>query len=158
LYAYLCVFAHSRFVENPPIWSWETNPSFLRWFCHRRHLFLPRGGRLLPPRDTRTPFKVGAMTAVRAVANPAATEAPRTGATVASAVVLWEAIEIVPTEIYQHWPPPRTSSSLSLPSGTWFHRLPAIGSVHRSCQTSTTDLRLELDAKRLLLLAQNDRL
>jgi hypothetical protein len=35
LYAYLCVFAHSRFVENPPIWSWETNPSFLRWFCHR---------------------------------------------------------------------------------------------------------------------------
>jgi hypothetical protein len=36
LYAYLCVFAHSRFVENPPIWSWETNPSFLRWYCHRR--------------------------------------------------------------------------------------------------------------------------
>jgi hypothetical protein len=36
LYAYLCVFAHSRFVENPPIWSWETNPSFFRWFCHRR--------------------------------------------------------------------------------------------------------------------------
>jgi hypothetical protein len=34
LYAYLCVFAHSRFIENPPIWSWETNPSFLRWFCH----------------------------------------------------------------------------------------------------------------------------
>jgi hypothetical protein len=29
------VFAHSRFVENPPIWSWETNPSFLRWFCHK---------------------------------------------------------------------------------------------------------------------------
>jgi hypothetical protein len=26
LYAYLCVFAHSRFVENPPIWSWETKP------------------------------------------------------------------------------------------------------------------------------------
>jgi hypothetical protein len=30
----VCVFAHSRFIENPPIWSWETNPSFLRWFCH----------------------------------------------------------------------------------------------------------------------------
>jgi hypothetical protein len=26
LYAYLCVFVHSRFVENPPIWSWETKP------------------------------------------------------------------------------------------------------------------------------------
>jgi hypothetical protein len=35
LYDYLCVFAHSRFIENPPIWSWETNPSFLRWFCHK---------------------------------------------------------------------------------------------------------------------------
>jgi hypothetical protein len=31
---YVCVFVHSRFIENPPIWSWETNPSFLRWFCH----------------------------------------------------------------------------------------------------------------------------
>jgi hypothetical protein len=31
----LCVaFAHSRFIENPLIWSWEMNPSFLRWFCH----------------------------------------------------------------------------------------------------------------------------
>jgi hypothetical protein len=30
----MCVFAHSRFVENPPTGSWETNPSFLRWFCH----------------------------------------------------------------------------------------------------------------------------
>jgi hypothetical protein len=30
----MCVFAHSCFIENPPIWSWETNPSFLRWFCH----------------------------------------------------------------------------------------------------------------------------
>jgi hypothetical protein len=28
------VFVHSRFVENPPIWSWQTNPSFLRWFYH----------------------------------------------------------------------------------------------------------------------------
>jgi hypothetical protein len=28
------VFVYSRFVEDPPIWSWETNPSFLRWFCH----------------------------------------------------------------------------------------------------------------------------
>jgi hypothetical protein len=32
----MCVFAHSRFVENPSIWSWETNPSFLRWFCHKK--------------------------------------------------------------------------------------------------------------------------
>jgi hypothetical protein len=31
----MCVFVHSRFIENPPIWSWETNPSFLRWFCHK---------------------------------------------------------------------------------------------------------------------------
>jgi hypothetical protein len=28
------VFVCSRFTENPPIWYWETNPSFLRWFCH----------------------------------------------------------------------------------------------------------------------------
>jgi hypothetical protein len=28
------VFVYSHFTENPPIWSWETNPSFLRWFCH----------------------------------------------------------------------------------------------------------------------------
>jgi hypothetical protein len=34
LYAYVCVFAYSRFIENPPIWSWEINPSFLRWFYH----------------------------------------------------------------------------------------------------------------------------
>jgi hypothetical protein len=34
LYAYMFVFVDSRFVENPPIWSWETNPSFLRWFCY----------------------------------------------------------------------------------------------------------------------------
>jgi hypothetical protein len=32
---YVCVFTHSRFVENLPIWSWETNPLFLRWFCHK---------------------------------------------------------------------------------------------------------------------------
>jgi hypothetical protein len=30
----VCVFVHSRFVKNLLIWSWETNPSFLRWFCH----------------------------------------------------------------------------------------------------------------------------
>jgi hypothetical protein len=31
----LCVvFARSRFIENPPIWSWEINPLFLRCFCH----------------------------------------------------------------------------------------------------------------------------
>jgi hypothetical protein len=34
LYAYMCVFVHSRFVENPSIWSWERNLSFLRWFYH----------------------------------------------------------------------------------------------------------------------------
>jgi hypothetical protein len=28
------VFAYSHFVENPPICSWETNPSFRRWFGH----------------------------------------------------------------------------------------------------------------------------
>jgi hypothetical protein len=26
------VFMYSRFIDNPPIWSWEANPSFLRWF------------------------------------------------------------------------------------------------------------------------------
>jgi hypothetical protein len=26
VYAYVCVFVHSRFIENPPIRSWETNP------------------------------------------------------------------------------------------------------------------------------------
>jgi hypothetical protein len=26
----MCVFVHSRFVENPSIGSWETNPCFLR--------------------------------------------------------------------------------------------------------------------------------
>jgi hypothetical protein len=34
LYAYMCVFVHSHFVKNPSVWSWETNPSFMRWFCH----------------------------------------------------------------------------------------------------------------------------
>jgi hypothetical protein len=28
------VFVYSRFAENPPIWSWEINPTFFRWFCH----------------------------------------------------------------------------------------------------------------------------
>jgi hypothetical protein len=28
------MFVHSRFVENPTIWSWETNPSFMMWFCY----------------------------------------------------------------------------------------------------------------------------
>jgi hypothetical protein len=27
---FMCVFAHSRFVENPPIGSWETNHYFFR--------------------------------------------------------------------------------------------------------------------------------
>jgi hypothetical protein len=26
----MCVFAHSRFIENPPISSWETNPCLFR--------------------------------------------------------------------------------------------------------------------------------
>jgi ribonuclease HI len=34
LYALCDVFVYSCFAENPTIWSWETNPSFLRWFCH----------------------------------------------------------------------------------------------------------------------------
>jgi hypothetical protein len=25
---------HSRFIENPLIWSWKTNLLFLKWFCH----------------------------------------------------------------------------------------------------------------------------
>jgi hypothetical protein len=29
LYA-MCVFVHSRFVENPLVGSWETNPYFFR--------------------------------------------------------------------------------------------------------------------------------
>jgi hypothetical protein len=28
------VFVYSHIIENPLIWSWETNPSFLSWFCH----------------------------------------------------------------------------------------------------------------------------
>jgi hypothetical protein len=34
------VFAHSRFVENPPIGSWEMNTSFLRWLRHTYKLDL----------------------------------------------------------------------------------------------------------------------
>jgi hypothetical protein len=30
----MCVFAHSRFIENPLIWSWEMNHYFFRGFCH----------------------------------------------------------------------------------------------------------------------------
>jgi hypothetical protein len=42
LYAsYVCLL-HSRFIENHPIDLEATNPLFLRWFCHRRHL---AGGR-----------------------------------------------------------------------------------------------------------------
>jgi hypothetical protein len=26
----MCVFVHSRFVENPPVGSWETNPCFFK--------------------------------------------------------------------------------------------------------------------------------
>jgi hypothetical protein len=40
LYALCVVFVYSRFIENLLIWSWETNPSFLRRFYHthrRRH-------------------------------------------------------------------------------------------------------------------------
>ncbi len=34
---HMCVCMHSRFIENPLIWSWATNHSFLRWFCHSWH-------------------------------------------------------------------------------------------------------------------------
>jgi hypothetical protein len=34
---FVCVFAHSRFDENPPIDLEEMNPSFLMWFCHKWH-------------------------------------------------------------------------------------------------------------------------
>jgi hypothetical protein len=34
LYANMCYVVYSRFIKNLPISSWETNPSFLRWFCH----------------------------------------------------------------------------------------------------------------------------
>jgi hypothetical protein len=30
----MCVFAHSCFIENPSVGSWETNPCFLGGFCH----------------------------------------------------------------------------------------------------------------------------
>jgi hypothetical protein len=30
----MCVFVHSQFIENPPVWSWEINPCFLGGFCH----------------------------------------------------------------------------------------------------------------------------
>jgi hypothetical protein len=30
----VCVFVHSRFIENPPIDLETTNPSFLRQLCH----------------------------------------------------------------------------------------------------------------------------
>jgi hypothetical protein len=26
----MCVFVHSRFIENPPVGSWDTNPCFFR--------------------------------------------------------------------------------------------------------------------------------
>jgi hypothetical protein len=50
LYAYTCVFVHSCFIENPLIWSWETNPSFLRWFCHK----CPHGPCSAPARTDST--------------------------------------------------------------------------------------------------------
>jgi hypothetical protein len=31
------VFTHSHFIKNPLIWSWETNPLFMRWFYHIKH-------------------------------------------------------------------------------------------------------------------------
>jgi hypothetical protein len=36
----ICVFVHSRFIENPQIWFWEIKPSFLRWLCHNSFLKL----------------------------------------------------------------------------------------------------------------------
>jgi prolipoprotein diacylglyceryltransferase len=33
----MCVFAHSFFIENPPVGSWEITPAFLGGFCHSWH-------------------------------------------------------------------------------------------------------------------------
>jgi hypothetical protein len=30
----MCVFAHSCFIKNPSVGSWETNPCFFRGVCH----------------------------------------------------------------------------------------------------------------------------
>jgi hypothetical protein len=30
----MCVFKHSRFIENPLVGSWKTNPCLFRGFCH----------------------------------------------------------------------------------------------------------------------------
>jgi hypothetical protein len=49
----MCVFAHSRFVENPPIWSWEKNPSFLRRF-YQTFPILHRHCRVAPPSPPAT--------------------------------------------------------------------------------------------------------
>jgi hypothetical protein len=72
LYAYVSVFAHSHFIENPLIWSWEIDPSFLRWFCHswyqskigvkhtRKHLKSQqrfRWGTLSPHKDSSSFFR-----------------------------------------------------------------------------------------------------
>jgi hypothetical protein len=32
---HMCVYMHSRFVENHPIWILEDGLLFLRWFCHK---------------------------------------------------------------------------------------------------------------------------
>jgi hypothetical protein len=35
----ICVFVHSRFIENPSVGSWETNPCFFkRGFCYIKDL------------------------------------------------------------------------------------------------------------------------
>jgi hypothetical protein len=35
---FVCVFVHSRFVENPLIDLEAMVPTFLRWVCHTRHV------------------------------------------------------------------------------------------------------------------------
>jgi hypothetical protein len=44
----MCVFAHSRSIENPPIESWEINPCFFRGGLSHQWP-LPTRARSLPP-------------------------------------------------------------------------------------------------------------
>jgi hypothetical protein len=36
----MCVYMHSRFIENHPIRILEDDPSFLRWFCHNQAILI----------------------------------------------------------------------------------------------------------------------
>jgi hypothetical protein len=44
---FVCVFVHSRFIENPLIDLEVANPLFLRWFCHTVTETKPIGRRAL---------------------------------------------------------------------------------------------------------------